>query len=101
MEQRYCFTAYRIDSGKVRPFLQIAAMARQRQIVPAITPTMLLRNDVLNALKDVAVRLADQTILATIPCAPPNGIANPSIYCQSDLLTGAGNQMPLNLKLQD
>ena len=68
-EQHY-LTGLRIDGGEVWPFVQVAAIAGQCEVIRMIAPLVLARGDVLD-VEDEGT-MPDQfemAILATISCA--------------------------------
>lgn len=66
MKQNLYTAGYRVDSTQVRAFVQIAAMAGERQIPDIAGAPVLAGNNVFNLVRDRAVLLARPTILATI-----------------------------------
>lgn len=70
----------RIDSAKVRPFVKVAAMACEREIVDLVCATMLSSNDMLDVMYQFAVILVEPTILAplssTLTDEPPSSGIN-------------------------
>ena len=55
----------RVDSCQVRAFVQIAAVASQRQIIGIIGAAVLLCRDVFNMMPQAAMFLVQTTIFAT------------------------------------
>jgi hypothetical protein len=68
----------RVDSGQVRAFMKIAAVAGERQIVSIFEAAVLLRDDVLDMMPQFAMFLAQTAVFAPpvspaphdIPCCP-------------------------------
>ena len=75
MEQRRALVGEGVDTGKVWPLLQIAAMAGQCQVGRFIRTTMLFGDDVFDVVRKVAVLLSQQTVLATILSPYPDQIS--------------------------
>jgi hypothetical protein len=59
VEKRNNFIAERVNACEVRPFSQVAAMARERQIGGFIRTTVLLGNYVFDMVSEVTLHLAE------------------------------------------
>ena len=75
MEQSRDLVGEGVDTGKVGPLLQIAAMAGQCQVSRFIRATMLFGDDVFDVVRKVAVLLSQQAVLATILSPHPDQIS--------------------------
>lgn len=74
-------TRLRIKSREIWPVVKIARQARQSQIVGAVSPTMLLRNDVLDLMwRQRRMPLVPAAILAQILCSRPDEFPCRSIH---------------------
>jgi hypothetical protein len=68
-----------VDSAQVGAFMQVAAMAREREVFNVIKAAMLPGNYVLNVMRQFAVPLMKSTVLATLSGpvtdeTPPSGV---------------------------
>jgi len=61
-----------VDFRQVRPIVQTASVAREREIIDVIGTAMLLRDDVLNMMCEVAVCLRQAAILASFAGPAPH-----------------------------
>lgn len=62
-----------IDARKVRPFVRVAAVTRERQSTWIVGPSVLPRNDMFDMESDQGGRLLrDAAILASVACARSN-----------------------------
>lgn len=62
-----------IDARKIRPFQQIAKLAREREVFQVVPAAMLCRNDVLDMERAVRlVLLFESAIFATVAGARPD-----------------------------
>jgi len=66
VEEGHKLTADGIYAREVRALAKIAAMAGQREVVNVIAPAVLLGDDMLDVVRQLAVLLAQQAILATV-----------------------------------
>jgi hypothetical protein len=64
MEKAGQLSRFWIDSGQIRPFVQIALAAGQREIHRVITPAMGLSHDVLDMEKLIEESLRDLAVFA-------------------------------------
>jgi hypothetical protein len=69
-----------VNTGEIGAFLEVAAMACQRQVVNVIAPAMLLGDNMLDVVRQLAVHLTQQTILATVFCAAPDQVPRSGIH---------------------
>jgi hypothetical protein len=81
VEKRHKLTTEGIHACKVRAFAKITAVTGQREIVDVIAPAMLLRDDMLDVMRQLAVRLGQQAILATVFRSAPNKLPRGGIHC--------------------
>jgi hypothetical protein len=68
------------QAGEIRTFVKIASVARKGEVVRVIGPTMLLCYDVLNVVREVAVLLAEQAILAAVPRPSSDEVSRGSVH---------------------
>ena len=61
-----------IDSSQVRTFVEVAAVACQREIIRIIGAAMLFRHNVLNMVNEFAVLLVRPAVLAMLAGPPPH-----------------------------
>src|SRR6516164_7163431 len=87
----------RVDSGQVRALSEIAAVACERQIFGMVGSAVLLRDDVLDMVRQLAVLLAQLAVFATIVRATADKVPG----CRVHLLLNAGVEMLTSLELQD
>jgi hypothetical protein len=57
MEQPHQFTAYGVNACQIRSLSEVTAMTRQGKVLVTIGPTVLLRNYVLDVVRQVAIFL--------------------------------------------
>jgi hypothetical protein len=67
MVERNDLTGFGIQAGQIRTFMKIASMARESEVPWIIGTAMLFRDYVLNVVREIAMLLAEQAILASIP----------------------------------
>ena len=67
VEQTNHGVGVRVDPGEIRLLVAIAPGTGQGEVLGAIVPAMLLRDDVLDVVGELDVFLAEQAILATVP----------------------------------
>jgi hypothetical protein len=60
--------------------MKIASMAREGEVLRVIGTAMLLCDDVLNVLREVAVLLTEQAILAAIPRPSSDEVARGRVH---------------------
>src|SRR5262249_53294290 len=73
-----------VNSGQVRALPQIAAMARERQVIVFIGAAMLLCNDVLDVMPQFAVDLAQAAIFAPLAGTAADEIPSGCIHLLLD-----------------
>lgn len=66
MKKRHNLTGDRVDSGQVGSFAQIAPVAGQREILIAVVPIMLPRDDVFDVVSKSAMFLTEMAIFTTV-----------------------------------
>lgn len=67
VEQGFDSTCQRVDTGEVRPLVEVALRARQGKILFVVPPTMLLCDDVLDLIRDEGlIGLAGVAIFAAV-----------------------------------
>jgi hypothetical protein len=66
VEEGYKLTADGIHAREVRALAEVAAVAGQREIVNVIAPAVLFGDDMLDVVRQLAVLLTQQAILATV-----------------------------------
>lgn len=81
MKQRGRLARQRIDPREIRPLMQIAALARQRQIPKNVGAAVLPGYDVLDVVRKVGVFLREKTILAMVVRARAHKIARRAVHC--------------------
>jgi len=69
-----------IDACEVRAFPKVAAMTRQRKVLGNVAPSVLLRENMLDVMREVAVFLPQQAILAAVMGAFPHKSAGDGIH---------------------
>jgi hypothetical protein len=75
MKEGHYLTTHWIDASQVRAFAEIAAMTSEGKAVNVITSTMLLRNNMLDVVRQLAILLAKQAIFAPVVCSTPDKVA--------------------------
>ena len=65
----------RVDASKIRAFLQIAAMACQRQIRRIVVPFMLPSHNMLHMMGKLTIILMDDAILAAVSSPSANELS--------------------------
>jgi hypothetical protein len=80
VEEWHELTAHGIHARKVRPFAKIAAVAGQREIANVVAPAVLSGDDMLDVVRQPAVLLAQQAILATIIRSSPDKVPRGGIH---------------------
>jgi len=80
VKERDNLTADWIHACEIRALLEIAAVAGQRKIVDVVTPAVLLGNDMLDVVGELAMLLAQQAILATVVRSPSNEVLHASVH---------------------
>lgn len=75
MEEYGDLAGQRVDAGKVRPFLAIAEVAGQGQVVEVVGRDVLAGNDVLDMVSKFAVLLLEPAVLTAIPNSPTYALA--------------------------
>lgn len=99
VKQRDQLTGRRIDTRQIRSLSKVTAVAGQGQIVQVIRSAMLFGDDVFDVVGEFAVRLPEQTILAS--AARPGAGRAPVWRRPLLLLLKAGIQMPAGFELDD
>ena len=67
VEKGFDRTRHRIDTREIRPLVQVALRARQSKILFVIPPAVLLRNDVLDLIRDEwLIGLASMAVFAAV-----------------------------------
>jgi hypothetical protein len=66
MKQRGYLAGIRVDSGQVRAFVQITAVASQRQVFHGIRASVFSRHDVLDVVAKATRILGKMAVFATI-----------------------------------
>jgi hypothetical protein len=80
MEQRRDFSANGVDTRQVRALPEITAMASQRQVLGFVGAAVLLRDNMLDVVRQLAVLLSKLAILTTIIRATPYEVARGDIH---------------------
>jgi len=91
------FCRLRVDSGRVRALSEIAAVACERQIFRIAGSAVLLRDDVLDMVPQLALLLTQPAVFATLVCATADKVPR----CRVHLLLNNGVEMLTSLELQD
>jgi hypothetical protein len=80
VEEGHNFTIDWIHAREVRAFAKIAAVAGQREVVNVIAPPVLLGDDMLDVVRQLAVLLAQQAILTTVICSSPDKVPRGGVH---------------------
>jgi hypothetical protein len=80
VEEGHKLATDRIHARQVRALAKIAAMAGQRKIVNVVAPAMLPGDDVLDVVRQLAVILAQQAILAAVARSLPDKVSRGGIH---------------------
>jgi hypothetical protein len=80
MKERHYLTTHRIDASQVRAFEEIGAMTSEGEVVNVISSTMLLRNDMLDVVGQLAILLAKQAIFASVVRSMPDKVPRSGIH---------------------
>ena len=70
----------RVDTCQIRAFVQIAAVARQREIISIIRAPVLLSHDVFNMVREAALLLVQTAIFATPASPQPDEVPRRRIH---------------------
>ena len=73
-------TGLGIHAGQIRTFMKIASLAREGEVLRVIGTPVLLCDDVLNVVREVAVLLAEKAILAAIPRPSSDEVTRGSVH---------------------
>jgi hypothetical protein len=65
MKQAYYVTRSWVNPREIGAFVEVAAMASQRQVGCVVQSAMLLRNDVFDVMEQVTVLLRQPAVFAT------------------------------------
>jgi hypothetical protein len=80
MEERRDLSANGVDTRQVRTLPEITAMASQRQVLGFVRATVLLRDNMLHVVSQLAVLLSKLAILTTIIRATTDEVARGDIH---------------------
>jgi len=81
MKQRDRLARQRVDPRQIRPLMQVAALACQRQIPHRVGAAVLPGDHVLDVMRKVGVFLIEKTILATVVRARAYRITRRGDHC--------------------
>ena len=81
MKQNLYLARHRVDSTEVRAFVQIAAMASEREIFDIIAAAVLTGDNVLYLMRHRAVLLAKLAVLATVSSPVPDKQPGSGSHC--------------------
>jgi len=76
VKQHHNFIRKRVNPRKVRSLSQVAPVASQGQVTKFVRAPVLSGNDMLDVVREVAVLLAEETVLATIAGPPADEISS-------------------------
>jgi hypothetical protein len=97
MEERRNLPSLRVDSRQVRAFVQIAAVACQREIAGIVGAAVLLRRDVLDMVLQAAMFLVQPAVLTPLPGPLPDEVPHRRIH----LLLNLRGQVQPGFELED
>jgi len=97
VKQNLYLTRRRVDSTEVWPFVQIAAMARERKIFDIVDATVLTGHNVFDLMRHRAMLLAKQTVFAMISRPVPDKKPDSGIQ----RLISKPGEMPLSFEPED
>jgi hypothetical protein len=80
MEERHDLSANGVDARQVGTLPEITAMASQCQVLAFVGAAVLLRDNVLDVVGQLAVLLSELAILTTIGCTAPDEVARGDIH---------------------
>jgi hypothetical protein len=80
MEKSGDLAGLRVDSGQIRTFVQIAAVACKRQIFDVVRAAVLLRDDVLDMMPEFGVLLSQTTVFALVAGSTPNEVPRGCVH---------------------
>lgn len=80
MEELHKLASSWVDTCEIGAFSEIATVARQREIIEIVATTVLLRNDMLDVVPQVAVFLTEQTIFTTVSRPPADKVSRGGIH---------------------
>jgi len=80
VEEGHKLTADGIHTREVRALAKVAAMAGQREIINVIAPAVLFGGYMLNVVRQLAVLLTQQAILATVIRPAPDKVPRGGIH---------------------
>jgi hypothetical protein len=80
MKERDDITARRVDPRQIRSLRCVASIAGQGEVVRIIRPAVLLRDDVLNVMRESGEFLPEQAIFAAASNSLANKFSRGGIY---------------------
>jgi len=80
VEEGHKLTADGIHAREVWALAKVAAVAGQREIVNVIAPAVLFGDDMLNVVRQLALLLAQQAILATVIRPAPDKVPRSGVH---------------------
>jgi hypothetical protein len=80
MKEPHDLSANGVDTRQVRTLPEITAMASQCQVLAFVGAAVLLRDNMLDVVRQLAVLLSELTILTTIVRATPDEVARGGIH---------------------
>jgi hypothetical protein len=87
MEESHDLIRHRINSGQVRPFVEVAMMTRKREVRRIVGATVLPGDNVFDVKRhEREVRLSEPAILAALSCSLADELANRGVRHAEGLL---------------
>jgi hypothetical protein len=80
VKQNLYLARHRVDSTEVRAFVQIAAVASEREILDVIAAAVLAGDNVFDLMRHRAKLLAKLAVLAAISCPVPDKKARSGVH---------------------
>jgi hypothetical protein len=80
MKEGHHLTTHRIDTCQIRAFAEIAAVTSEGEVVNIIRSTMLLRYDMLDVVRQLAILLTEQAILTAVVRSTPDKVPRSGIH---------------------
>jgi len=80
MKERHELTTNWIHACEIRAFVEITTVAGQGKVVNVVAPAMLLRNDMLDVVRQVTVLLPERAILTTVGRSTPDKVPRGDVH---------------------
>jgi len=80
MKESHELTTNWVHACEIRAFVEITTVAGQGKVVNVVAPAMLLRNNMLDVVRQVTVLLPEQAILTTIGRSTPDKVPRSEVH---------------------